>query len=623
MKKNLLYLSCALMCMLGFLSSCKDDEKEIPPVVEDVVAQYTGDKVKVTLGGEAVSGDAQIDLVQQDDKSLTIKLLNIIPDVKEFSIPNAEFEATTRSAYISKLSGKASNAVVGYDVTFEGVVDEGVLTASITATEIKGDSINAKKAGLTGKTFKGKMTINVSNIPTPIEMEQRVYTSVVSKDTSAIKLKINDFAFQGLKLGDISLDTVAVRHRGEQDGKPIYGFKTKSQEMTLEAVGKVLIDANGTIIGEKMELSLNVNAVTAGLTVGVDFSGNIVEESTDTKATITVTGDAVAEGVTVSGNTYTFKVWESTPDDQLVFIPKIEIPATAVLDSIIIYDNRNKKVSAVEPNTAIDFSQLKENYYVGYHVTPEDIRYPSKKMLKMVRIAELNPVYDMATWVADGDFEKPNGLTTSNLAAAFFPMFGIDVPTPVVKASDNAAEITTSRTVSATLPSTLVPGVTAGTMFLGEFKVDITNTLKSTHFGVPYRVKPVNFKITYKYTPGTTFYKTVVKNNANDTEVVPNEKDECSINAYLYEVDSYAETLDGTNINTSNKVIMKAVLEDGSAKADYVTLTIPFKETGNGSFDPTKKKYKLAIVCSSSKKGDLFMGADGSKLWVKYLEVTR
>ncbi|MCS2886558.1 hypothetical protein NXV14_01615 [Bacteroides fragilis] len=117
MKKNLLYLSCALMCMLGFLSSCKDDEKEIPPVVEDVVAQYTGDKVKVTLGGEAVSGDAQIDLVQQDDKSLTIKLLNIIPDVKEFSIPNAEFEATTRSAYISKLSGKASNAVVGYDVT--------------------------------------------------------------------------------------------------------------------------------------------------------------------------------------------------------------------------------------------------------------------------------------------------------------------------------------------------------------------------------------------------------------------------------------------------------------------------------------------------------------------------
>lgn len=28
MKKNLLYLSCALMCMLGFLSSCKDDEKK-------------------------------------------------------------------------------------------------------------------------------------------------------------------------------------------------------------------------------------------------------------------------------------------------------------------------------------------------------------------------------------------------------------------------------------------------------------------------------------------------------------------------------------------------------------------------------------------------------------------
>ena len=94
----------------------------------------------------------------------------------------------------------------------------------------------------------------------------------------------------------------------------------------------------------------------------------------------------------------------------------------------------------------------------------------------------------------------------------------------------------------------------------------------------------------------------------------------CSIAAYLFEVSSYDETLDGTNVNTSSKVILKAELTDGTAKSDYQEVTVDFKETGNGSYDATKK-YKLAIVCTSSKWGDQFMGADLSSLYVKYLAV--
>lgn len=102
MKKGLLYLSCLMMCVLGCLSSCKDDEKpEVPPVVADILAQYTGDKLKANVDGASVSGEnVQIDLLQMDDKSLTIKLVNVIPGVKEFLIPNAEFEAATRSIYV-------------------------------------------------------------------------------------------------------------------------------------------------------------------------------------------------------------------------------------------------------------------------------------------------------------------------------------------------------------------------------------------------------------------------------------------------------------------------------------------------------------------------------------------
>ena len=61
-------------------------------------------------------------------------------------------------------------------------------------------------------------------------------------------------------------------------------------------------------------------------------------------------------------------------------------------------------------------------------------------------------------------------------------------------------------------------------------------------------------------------------------------------------------------------------MTDGTAKSDYQTVIADFKETGNGSYDATKK-YKLAIVCTSSKWGDQFMGADLSSLYVKYLAV--
>ena len=100
---------------------------------------------------------------------------------------------------------------------------------------------------------------------------------------------------------------------------------------------------------------------------------------------------------------------------------------------------------------------------------------------------------------------------------------------------------------------------------------------------------------------------------------MPNAKDTCSINAYLYEVSSYDETLDGSNINTSPSVIMKASLIDGNSTSSYTERTINFTETGNGTFDPSKK-YKLAIVCTPSKDGDQFMGAE-STLWIKHMEI--
>ena len=94
-----------------------------------------------------------------------------------------------------------------------------------------------------------------------------------------------------------------------------------------------------------------------------------------------------------------------------------------------------------------------------------------------------------------------------------------------------------------------------------------------------------------------------------------------AINAVLYEVDSYAfDFLDGTNLQTSEKIVAKASLKDETAKPIYTDFNINF-DWGSNKFDPTKK-YKLAIVCSSSKDGDKFSGAPGSVLYVDDLKVT-
>ena len=87
-------------------------------------------------------------------------------------------------------------------------------------------------------------------------------------------------------------------------------------------------------------------------------------------------------------------------------------------------------------------------------------------------------------------------------------------PYPVTQDGD-AAKIITRDTYGGYIAfmAVVLPKVTAGTLFNGTFDLDATAPLKSTHFGEAYRgtAAPVAFKFTYKYTPGTTYFNTVVK----------------------------------------------------------------------------------------------------------------
>ena len=628
MKKNLFYLF-VLICSMSVFTACKDDEEpEVPPTIEDVVAEYSGDNLKLVVEGvENVAQDAKIELAKSDaSDKVTIVLFNVVPGVNEFKIPNAEFAVITKSIYASTLKGEVSDNVSGYNVKVEGTVDEKVLTANVTLTEIEGDTVNM--TSFYKNVYKGNMDINVSNIPNPVTMEQRVYISkpysykMEKRDTAMVKLAIKNFAFEGIELGDITVDTIPVVKRGE-----VYAFGAEARTLKLQdPIGEVIADLNGTIIGEDMTLKLNIDAL--GLKVKVDFQGGIVVESqTINMEEMKIESAAILEQKKTGTTTLTLKIWDNTPDKDLLLTPSYKVTDKGSVEYILVHvagkDDVRLTQDQIDGKQPIDFSVLKgSDDYIKYHMVAEDPNTTKDFIIKIERFAT-TMVFDMKEW----EDKDPVGLTSSNGAASLLPIMGIIMPeeptAPVVKANDGSARITTFKTLTkdGSSPS-LVPAITAGTLFNGAFSIDITNTLKSTKFGLPYNKKPTKFSFTYKYTPGSPVYQSVKKEDGKNYAVLVEDKneDQCSIAAYLFEVSSYDESLDGTNINTSDKVILKAELTDGTAKSDYQTVIADFKETGNGSYDATKK-YKLAIVCTSSKWGDQFMGADLSSLYVKYLAV--
>lgn len=155
--------------------------------------------------------------------------------------------------------------------------------------------------------------------------------------------------------------------------------------------------------------------------------------------------------------------------------------------------------------------------------------------------------------------------------------------------------------------------IAAGNIFVGSF--DLSNALKdarkATRFGFPFYQKPVLLSGSYKFKAGEVF----TDENGN---VVAGCKDTGDIYAALYEVKQSSDFLDGnTSLNSSDIVLMARV--PVSETTEWVSFAVPFTQPGSKAFDAAKLrsgKYKLELVCSSSKEGAWFRGAVGSTLYI-------
>lgn len=163
--------------------------------------------------------------------------------------------------------------------------------------------------------------------------------------------------------------------------------------------------------------------------------------------------------------------------------------------------------------------------------------------------------------------------------------------------------------------------IAAGNIFIGEFLSEnaMKKPLEATLFGMNIAPKkPAYLTGHYKYTPGEVF--TDKKKNP-----VEGRRDTCAIYSVLYEVDpDNFVSLDGSNVTSSERIVLIAEIENPGEPREWTEFTIPFKSMNGKEFDPARlanNGYAIAVVASSSKDGAFFEGAVGSTLHVDELSI--
>lgn len=610
MKKSLLYLF-TVLCTLSIFSSCKDDEDTS---WKNISADYETEKLALTLNGVALS-DQKVKVEAIDPENAVITLTEPIDGIALVTIQarlikvNDEYTFEANSGQVS-LQTKMPQTD-GYSIAATGKISsKGILTMDVKIGEV------FAQEGI----FLGDLKINDGSLNETIR--QKVYINKV--EDRLLQLKINNFQFMNMQLGNLQVDNIVTFVKA---GKTIFTGKG-----TLELpIGICNLDITGSIENNKLTLNIAVNL--AALKVNVVFEGSKIEKDMSSEAEIlqfSFTSELVTSQPKIEGKNIYFFVKEGITQEEL----KGLIPTIKVSDKATI---------TPESGIAQDFSSE-----VTYTVVSEDGVTTNKYVVSCAR----SRMFVFSEWKNGVNGQKPeftyqeptNGFATSNVGAHlikaiyssdFFPVEQIEYMTNLpycgarVEDGDRnkfSAKIQTldTRGFPSMMPGVpVIPRITSGSLFLGTFEIDMLNTLNSTKFGVRFNSEPTKFKGTYKYKAGSDYYVCTGTDYANEANLVVldnSKKDECSIVAVLYEVKSDSEVLTGLDLFTSPERVAMAQLKDGTDKAEFTDFDINFEYFEGKTYDPSKK-YKLAIVCSSSKDGDKFSGAPGSTLIVDNLEI--
>lgn len=450
-------------------------------------------------------------------------------------------------------------------------------------------------------SYKGELKVNVMGNDMPV-VPQKI--TVEKASTTAINLFISDFSFMNIPVGDVNLKNCELTQNGNA-----YTF-AGTTIVNVDAVGlEANVEGQGTVANGTLSLNLNITAVlgTMEQEVKVTFDGTKLNGTENTKADIIAftfdNTDAVTEQPVINADkTITFKVAEGA--DVTALVPTITVSEGAT----------------VTPATGVaqDFSKGA----VTYTVVSEDYGTTNTYQVS-VSASQSFLKFSFEDWETGdkNDDLLPKELWASSAAGASI-LGGTLLKQEVNEDGSFAAKLITFEYPSN--PTSLIPKITAGSIFIGTFDVIpaiMGDRLSCTKFGLPVATvglngQPVRLKGMYKYQAGETYLDASDYTNVVETGDV----DKGSIVAVLYkakDAEGNEVTLTGHDVNTSEYIVGFASIITENA-AEYTPFDVEFTYT-NG-YDP-EGEYKFAIVCSSSKDGDQFKGAGNSTLIVDELEV--
>lgn len=580
MKKDFFKTMLLMLCTVFTFAACSDDDDPILGSEAAMISFSFDPSVAANsiVTSQPVIGSDNSITYTVSEQATEAQLATLVPTV----------------VVSSGATYTASGSDFSKEVTYKVVSEDGQTT---TQYVVKVPGLTYPIEEQVAGNYKG--LLNVEMLGNSLVVDEPKNITVTKNKGNAVDLLLTDFSFQGMPLGDIQLDSLTVT----LDDKGVYTF-TGNQGLTLgSGVGDCTVETEGTV--DKGAVTAKLAILWMQQTINVTYTGERLtgDESGEAKMTaFSFTGNpsfVAQQPVINDDNTITFGVSESTTDEQLK-----SLQATVEVSAGATY-----KADGTDFSKDVTYTVVAENGTVATYV----VKAPA-------RMASLKFSFDEWETKGNAEYPMPRDLLASSLEGASI-LASLTGGLPLYKSTDDKVAGAAARLVTmdtSEIASSLIPAITSGSLFTGKFDIlaAITDKLSSTKFGIAYDKKPLRFKGYYKYTPGEKFI------DGTDVEniVTKDQTDECAIQAVLYEAETDDFTLTGHDINDSDKRVAVAALSDGTAKAAWTSFDIPFTWLEGKTYDPAKK-YKLAIVCSSSKEGDLFKGAGGSTLLIDEFEV--
>ena len=225
--------------------------------------------------------------------------------------------------------------------------------------------------------------------------------------------------------------------------------------------------------------------------------------------------------------------------------------------------------------------------------------------------------YRLPSIAADEDAKNTYWASASNQGYTMVPGAGKDFPVaPIEENGETHGAVIRSIEGFYFSLFDLGTNVIAGALYTGQVDTKrlVAKPLESTLFGQPYSSGlPELVDFTYQYKAGEKVI------HGQDKQVELPSEDRASVSAVFYEVTDDASYLNGQTLQTDARIVAKGYVELATTTPagewqSYRLHLQPVDEARYAAVDMAKKKYRLALVFSSSFRGAEYIGAVGSEL---------